>query len=73
MPATREQVRHAFVETLLKHIRQDAFPGTTMMSSVERHADSEQAAAYVAILLDKLASTRYPSADFMNRVGSLVP
>jgi hypothetical protein len=62
------RVREEVLELLLKKIRHDRYPSSTMMDDVERILTPWRREDYADILLEKVRESRYPSRSMIQRL-----
>lgn len=67
-----ERARRGFVDVLLDHVREDRFPSSTMMDTLEAVLRPDEMAEYIDALVEKLGEVRYPSPDMQKRIAALV-
>ena len=61
-------VRGEVVNLLLEQIASDRNPSVTMMNMVEELLTPDDVPAYVAVLMDKVKTERYPSYSMLRRL-----
>ena len=66
-----EQTRAALLDLLLSKVKEDTYPSATTLDLLEQILTPEELPAYAAVLMDKIAHDRFPSASMMKRLVSL--
>ena len=61
-------IRREIVNMLVEKIARDRNPSITQMDLVEQLLTPDDVPAYVAVLMDKVKSERYPSLSMINRL-----
>ena len=61
-------IRREIVNMLVEKIARDRNPSITQMDLVEQLLTPDDGSAYVAVLMDKVKSERYPSLSMINRL-----
>jgi hypothetical protein len=61
-------IRREIVNMLVEKIAGDRNPSITQMDLVEQLLTPDDVPAYVAVLMDKVKSERYPSLSMINRL-----
>ena len=61
-------IRREIVNMLVEKIARDRNPSITQMDLVEQLLAPDDVPAYVAVLMDKVKSERYPSLSMINRL-----
>jgi hypothetical protein len=64
-------VRGEVVDMLIERIASDRNPSVTMMNLVEQLLEPDDVPAYVAVLMDKVETDRYPSFSMIRRLMTL--
>lgn len=67
----RSRIHDALYSSLIEKIRNDTYPSSTMMNTVEAGMSEEQRQDYAEALLAKIEDDRFPSLDLMRRLAAL--
>jgi hypothetical protein len=69
----QEDDLHArFIGTLLDRIGDERFPSNQFLDLLEASASRQERAQLASVLIDKLATTRYPSLAMLRRLARIV-
>jgi hypothetical protein len=66
-----EVVRARLLEALMDKVREDTYPSTTMLDTIEEMLTPDDVEEYADILLSKIEDDRFPSIPMIDRLRDL--